>query len=101
MGLGPSARLEGHFSPVTPLPPPHLSGRTSSSDSASQTSPRADPAAPPPSPESHLSDVDSDGAESDGSGSGMSLSETETDPELCIIGRAMALRANPTSISPP
>lgn len=101
MGIGPSARLEGHFSPVTPLP----DAVRVRSDSDAQSAETAGAStsmggeAPPPSPEQtsaegRLTDGDSDD-------SGMSLSSSETDPELCIIGRALALRSNPSSISPP
>ena len=91
MGIGPSARLEGHFSPVTPLP----GAVRVRLDSDEQL---AEGEAPPPSPEQtsargKLTDDDSDD-------SGMSLSSGESDPELCIIGRAMILRANPSSNSP-
>ena len=103
MGLGPSARLEGHFSPVTPLPDavrprPDSAEQSSQTDGSSQARGAA-AAAPPPSPEQAGAGASSTDGDSDESG--MSLSGSETDPELCIIGRAMALRANPTSISPP
>lgn len=95
MGIGPSARLEGHFSPVTPLPGA-VSVRLDSDEQTGALS-TIEVEASPPSPEQtsargKLTDDDSDD-------SGMSLSSGESDPELCIIGRAMILGANPSSIS--
>ncbi len=99
MGIGPSARLEGHFSPVTPLPDAvrvRPDSERSSDTAGASASVRGE--APPPSPEQTSAERLTDGDSDD---SGMSLSSSETDPELCVIGRAMALRSNPSSISPP
>lgn len=100
MDIGPSARLEGHFSPVTPLPDA-VKARPASDEQSAETVGMSNSSgqSPPPSPEQSstratLTDGDSDD-------SGMSLSSGETDPELCIIGRAMALRAKKGSTSPP
>eukprot|EP01043_Picozoa_sp_COSAG02_P029374 COSAG02_NODE_1826_length_10754_cov_4.509714_11_plen_256_part_00 len=99
MGIGPSARLQGHFSPVTPLPDA-VRVRPDSERSAETAGASASLGgeAPPPSPEQTRAEGLTDGDSDD---SGMSLNSSETDPELCVIGRAMALRSNPTSISPP
>lgn len=99
MGIGPSARLEGHFSPVTPLPDA-VRVRSDSPDESAQTAgaSKCTGEAPPPSPEHVAKGRLTVGGSDD---SGASLSGGEADPELCIIGRALALRSSPSSISPP
>ena len=109
LGDSAPAGLEGHFSPVTPLPQDTRAGAAAAEASAERPEGAAAAAAPAGDGRDGAaaeaargggdSPARSDSGESDTS-SGMSLSDNESDadPELCIIGRAMRRHKG---VSPP